>query len=277
MSLGATGPAGLGAGHRGRDQVRGRQGRLRRRSPAATTSRTATRPRCSRKSRRACRAPCRWRRSTKHKAHAYYSSTGTWVELAAPGGSFRGFGADGGILQQTLDLDLVDTFDLPPGAVRGAALRLARRIFYFIGTSLATPHVSGVAAMLMQQGITNPAAIEAALEKFATDLGDAGRDNTFGFGLVEARNTLRGLGLAQMKTLGRLSCSRLASRLPRRRRSSAGSNDDTPAVSLRPFFVAERRAVRGEDRRSRRSSASRSSRSAAAACSSCSGTASTST
>jgi hypothetical protein len=57
--------------------------------------------------------------------------------------------------------------------------------------------VSGVAAMLMQQGITDPAAVEAALERFATDLGTPGRDDTFGFGLVEARNALRGLGLAR--------------------------------------------------------------------------------
>ena len=49
----------------------------------------------------------------------------------------------------------------------------------------------------MQQGIKDPAAIEAALEKFATDLGDPGRDNTFGYGLIEARDTLRGLGLAK--------------------------------------------------------------------------------
>ena len=51
--------------------------------------------------------------------------------------------------------------------------------------------------MLMQQGYKDPAAIEAALEKFATDLGDPGRDNSFGFGLIEARTTLRGLGLAR--------------------------------------------------------------------------------
>ena len=49
----------------------------------------------------------------------------------------------------------------------------------------------------LQQGITDPAAIEAALEKFATDLGTPGRDNTFGYGLINARSTLRGLGLAQ--------------------------------------------------------------------------------
>lgn len=49
----------------------------------------------------------------------------------------------------------------------------------------------------MQQGSTNPAAIETALEKLATDLGDAGRDNVPGIGLVEARTTLRGLGLVK--------------------------------------------------------------------------------
>lgn len=65
------------------------------------------------------------------------------------------------------------------------------------GTSMATPHVAGVAAMLMQQGITDPAAIETALETFAIDLGSPGRDNTFGFGLLDARAALRGLGLAK--------------------------------------------------------------------------------
>ena len=132
----------------------------------------------------------------KNKAHAFYSSTGPWVELSAPGGSFRGFDATGGILQQTFDLDLVDTFDAPPeqfSAPRFDSLAY----FYFTGTSQATPHVSGVAAMLMQQGITNPAAVEAALERFALDLGSPGRDNTFGFGLVQARDALRGLGLAR--------------------------------------------------------------------------------
>jgi serine protease len=130
------------------------------------------------------------------KAHAYYSSTGPWVELAAPGGSFRGFDAAGGVLQQTLDLDLVDTFNLTPAQFTAPRFD-SLAYYFFIGTSMATPHVSGVAAMLMQQGITDPAAIEAALEKFAVDLGPPGRDDTFGFGLIDGRNTLRGLGLAR--------------------------------------------------------------------------------
>jgi serine protease len=131
----------------------------------------------------------------KNKGHAYYSSSGPWVELAAPGGSFRGFDATGGILQQTLDLDLVETY-IPP-AQFGPPRFDVLAYFYFTGTSQATPHVSGVAAMLMQQGITDPAAIESALERTATDLGDAGRDPLFGFGLVQAATALRGLGLAR--------------------------------------------------------------------------------
>jgi serine protease len=127
---------------------------------------------------------------------AYYSSTGSYVELSAPGGSFRGFGDQGGILQQTLDLQVVETFTSPPALFKAPRFD-ALAYYYFIGTSQAAPHVSGVAAMLMQQGIKSPAAIEAALEKFATDRGTTGRDNDFGFGEINARNTLRGLGLAK--------------------------------------------------------------------------------
>ena len=132
----------------------------------------------------------------RNKEHTFYSTTGTYIELAAPGGEFGSFGSTGGILQQTLNLDLSETFDRPPSQF--ARPRFDSLAYYFfIGTSQATPHVAGLAAMLMQQGITSPAAIEAALERFAADLGPAGRDSTFGFGLVDARATLRGLGLAK--------------------------------------------------------------------------------
>ena len=62
---------------------------------------------------------------------------------------------------------------------------------------MATPHVAGFAALLMQQGITDPAAIEAAMKQFATDKGTPGRDDQFGYGLINPRATLRGLGLAR--------------------------------------------------------------------------------
>lgn len=53
------------------------------------------------------------------------------------------------------------------------------------GTSMATPVVSGVAALLAGEGL-GPEQIEAAIEDSATDLGSAGYDTTFGHGLVNA-------------------------------------------------------------------------------------------
>ena len=132
----------------------------------------------------------------RSKAHAYYSSTGSYIELSAPGGSERGFGSSGFVRQQTFDFTFTDTFLLPPSQFVAPRFDVLGYIGY-IGTSMAAPHVAGVAAMLMQQGVTDPAAIEEILEKTAVDLGTAGRDNTFGFGLVDARAALRGLGLAK--------------------------------------------------------------------------------
>jgi serine protease len=128
--------------------------------------------------------------------HAFYSSAGPYVELAAPGGAGRGFGASGAIYQQTFNFDFTDTFLLPPTQFRAPRFDVLGYIAY-TGTSMATPHVAGVAAMLMQQGITDPAAIEDALEKYAVDLGAKGRDDQFGFGLIDARNAMFGLGLAK--------------------------------------------------------------------------------
>jgi serine protease len=140
------------------------------------------------------------------KARAFYSSVGSYIELAAPGGTSRGFDINGFVFQQTYDFTLTDTYLLPPSRYGAPRFDVLAYVGY-VGTSQATPHVSGLAAMLMQQGITNPAAIEAALEKFAVPCSESlnkcdpsiapNRNNSFGFGLVEARDTLRGLGLAK--------------------------------------------------------------------------------
>ena len=127
---------------------------------------------------------------------AFYSTTASYVEISAPGGDQRQGGTSAGILQQTLDLDLLETFERPV-AQFGPPRADAFAYSYFQGTSMATPHVSGFAALLMQQGITSPAAIELAMKQFATDKGTPGLDNSFGAGLINPRATLRGLGLAR--------------------------------------------------------------------------------
>lgn len=53
------------------------------------------------------------------------------------------------------------------------------------GTSFASPFVAGVAALLMQQGLTNVQVV-ARLKATATDLGAPGRDPVFGYGEVNA-------------------------------------------------------------------------------------------
>lgn len=126
---------------------------------------------------------------------AYYSTTNTYVEIAAPGGDLRQ-NAEGGILQQTIDQDLLHTYELGPASF-GPPRADAFAYYYFQGTSMATPHVAAFAAMLMQQGITKPAAIEAAMKQFARDLGPTGNDSEYGYGLIQPRTTLRGLGVAK--------------------------------------------------------------------------------
>src|SRR5438093_5704105 len=134
------------------------------------------------------------------RARSFYSSAGPYIEIAAPGGSNRGFNdGDGFVFQQTFDFNFVETFDpavVAPSRYTAPRFDVLANIGY-IGTSMATPHVAGIAAMLIQQGITDPAAIEAVLEQTAIDLGAPGRDDQYGFGLVDARAALRGLGLAR--------------------------------------------------------------------------------
>ena len=55
------------------------------------------------------------------------------------------------------------------------------------GTSMACPHVSGAAALVIASGLASgPQAVRDRLTKTADDLGTVGRDALFGFGLVDA-------------------------------------------------------------------------------------------
>jgi subtilisin family serine protease len=62
---------------------------------------------------------------------------------------------------------------------------------FYDGTSMATPHVSGVAALIWSANPTwTNVQIRNALTSTAQDLGAAGRDTSYGFGLVRAKAAL---------------------------------------------------------------------------------------
>lgn len=127
---------------------------------------------------------------------AYYSNTGSHIEIAAPGGDARDGGADGVIWQASLyDPDFDERTVVFPRFDRYAEVPKQ-------GTSMATPHVAGVAALIVSQGVTSPAAIEALIKRSAKPLGtpDASRpgwNTDFGYGLIQPRAALRGFGIAR--------------------------------------------------------------------------------
>ncbi|HUT99412.1 MAG TPA: S8 family serine peptidase [bacterium] len=115
---------------------------------------------------------------------AYYSNYGSDQEIMAPGGDvYADLNDDGypdGVLQQTYHtmgpVDLDDNFDY----------------WFFQGTSMACPHVAAVVGLMISEGITGPANIRATLQSTATDLGPSGRDDEYGYGLINVEQALGG-------------------------------------------------------------------------------------
>jgi len=67
---------------------------------------------------------------------------------------------------------------------------------YYNGTSMATPHVAGVAALVWSKypNTCSGAQLRASLTKSAQDLGPVGRDDEFGYGLVQAKAAFDRIG-----------------------------------------------------------------------------------
>jgi len=116
------------------------------------------------------------------KVRVGYSDFGPQLELVAPGGDtnvdLNGDGYPDGILQQTFRGNVTDF-----------------SYYFYEGTSMAAPHVSAVAALLFARDpAANAQRVREVMESTALDLGPPGRDNDYGYGLVQAADALAALG-----------------------------------------------------------------------------------
>jgi serine protease len=72
--------------------------------------------------------------------------------------------------------------------------RFALRSGYY-GTSMAAPHVAGLAALIIASGRLgphpSPAAVQQLIEQTARDIGPPGYDIRYGHGLIDAAAALR--------------------------------------------------------------------------------------
>ena len=131
---------------------------------------------------------------------AYYSNYGSRIDVAAPGGDLRfDSNADGqndGVLSTSVD---------DSTGVRTSSYTLQQ------GTSMASPHVAGVAALMKAvYPSLSPSDFDSLLSagRITDDIGASGRDDNFGHGLInalkavqEANNLAGGGSLPQVPVL----------------------------------------------------------------------------
>jgi serine protease len=123
--------------------------------------------------------------TTEHGCRADYSNEGSDLDMVAPGGGKDAdlpgdphcapHGPSGRNIYQMTFTSSVRSFGMPGD---------------YDGTSMATPHVTAAAALVIASGILGPrptpSAIADRLERTATDLGAPGRDADYGWGLLNA-------------------------------------------------------------------------------------------
>jgi subtilisin family serine protease len=116
-------------------------------------------------------------------APAVYSNFGRNVTVAAPGGNLFVGGSE-----------FVDIIGACSGFVEGCLWDGERGIVvnFGIGTSMAAPHVAGLAALLASEpGFSGrPSKIASRIKRTADDLGSRGRDPHYGYGRINVGRAL---------------------------------------------------------------------------------------
>lgn len=112
---------------------------------------------------------------------APYSNYGEGIDVVAPGGDTaidqNGDGNADGVLQNTFNPTSKNPSDFG--------------YYFFQGTSMATPHVVGVAALILAQNPSfTPDQVRQRLQTTAEDKGAAGWDQYYGWGIVDAYTAL---------------------------------------------------------------------------------------
>jgi serine protease len=128
---------------------------------------------------------------------SFYSNWGKQLDVSAPGGDTRSDknrdGHPDGVLQNTIAIQDPSRNDY----------------MWFQGTSMASPHVAGVAGLIVSQGVTNPKEVERILKETAVHPNKKKWDEEYGAGIIDAeaaaiaaRSSYRGERLSIAGLLG---------------------------------------------------------------------------
>jgi serine protease len=171
----------------------------------------------------------------------FYSNWGKDIDVAAPGGDTRadrnGDGHPDGVLQNTIMI----------------GRPLENDYLWFQGTSMASPHAAGVAALVVASGVTNPDEVERILKHTAVHPSGKTWDEKYGAGIVDARAAVAAAkaaysgertGLLGLLALGGLGGLGLAGVATRRARAAAiagvvgGATVAAGALGIAPLALA---------------------------------------
>ena len=124
--------------------------------------------------------------TNRSDTYAYYSQFGSHCDIAAPGGAMTYLHDPGGIYST-----------LPTYTVDMTGDGFSKNYDYLQGTSMATPYVSGLAALILSVSPSlTPAQVQQVMQDTAVDLGTTGWDANYGYGRIDALAALQSVSLS---------------------------------------------------------------------------------